>query len=83
MQDAVIAFGQEERKRLAENMNPKQVTVCEDETFHPQVCLVAIEPVANFILLERYADNRKAKTWTRMMKEATADLSIEIVQATA
>jgi hypothetical protein len=83
MQDAVIAFGQEERERLAENMSHKQITVCEDETFHPQVCLVAIEPVSNFILLERYADNRKAKTWTKMMKEVTADLSVEIIQSTS
>lgn len=83
LQDAVIAFGQEERERLAENMSPKQITVCEDETFHPQVCLVAIEPASNFILLERYAENRKAKTWTKMMKEATANMSIEIVQSTS
>jgi hypothetical protein len=23
-------------------MGPKQITVCEDETFHPAVCLVAM-----------------------------------------
>jgi hypothetical protein len=27
------------------------VTVCEDETFHPAICLVALEPVSGFILL--------------------------------
>jgi hypothetical protein len=26
--------------------------VCEDETFHPATCLVALEPISNFIVLE-------------------------------
>jgi hypothetical protein len=83
MQEAVVSFGKEERKRLSEGMQHKQITVCEDETFHPQVCLVAIEPVSNFILLEQYADNRKAETWTDAMREATADLPVEVVQSTS
>ena len=45
-------------------MPPKAVTVCEDETFHPAPCLVAIEPVSNFILLEGYVERRDAKTWS-------------------
>ena len=52
MEEAVIAFGEEEQVRLAEGMAAKQITVCQDETFHPQVCLLAIEPVSNFLLLE-------------------------------
>jgi hypothetical protein len=83
MEEAVVEFGQEEQQRLVKDMEPKQITVCEDETFHPAVCLVAIEPVSNFILLEQYADNRRAETWTRSLAEATADLSIEIVQSTS
>jgi len=43
----------------------KQITVCQDETFHPETCLVAIEPVSNYILLEKYAENRTAATWTQ------------------
>ena len=76
VQKAVVAFGQEERERLSKGMDHKQITVCEDETFHPQVCLVAIEPVSNFILLEQYAENRKAETWTDALREATADLPV-------
>lgn len=83
MEKAVVAFDQKEKKRLAEGMKPRQITVCEDETFHPEICLVAIEPVSNFILLEQYADNRKAGTWTRAMEEATEGLPIEIVQSTS
>ena len=83
VQEAVISFGKEERERLGKRMQHKQITVCEDETFHPQVCLVAIEPVSNFILLEQYADNRKAKTWSDAMEEATVDLPIQVVQSTS
>lgn len=36
-------------------MPKKMIMLCEDETFHPEICLVAIEPVSNFILVERYA----------------------------
>lgn len=83
MEQSVVAFDKEEKKRLATDMKPKQITVCEDETFHPEVCLVAIEPVSNFILLEQYADDRKAKTWSQAMEEATEGLSVEIVQSTS
>jgi hypothetical protein len=83
MEEAIVAFDKEEKTRLATDMKPKQITVCEDETFHPEVCLVAIEPVSNFILLERYADNRKAETWTQAVAEVTEGLSVEIVQSTS
>lgn len=83
MEESIVAFDKMEKKHLAKDMKPKQITVCEDETFHPEVCLVAIEPVSNFILLERYADNRKAETWSQAMTEATEELPVEIVQATS
>lgn len=82
MEETVVEFGQEEKKRLTGGMKPKQITICEDETFHPAVCLVAIEPVSNFILLEQYADDRKAKTWTKALNTATEGLPIEVVQST-
>jgi len=83
MEKSVVEFGEEERARLAEDMPPRQITVCEDETFHPQICLVSIEPVSNFILLEEYADNRQAQSWTNATEEATAALRVEIVQSTS
>jgi hypothetical protein len=33
--------------------------------FHPNPCLVGMALVSNFILLERYAPDRSAATWTR------------------
>ena len=53
-------FGQEEDKRLGQQMPRKSISLCEDETFHPQICLVAIEPVSNFLILKAYAQQRDA-----------------------
>ena len=63
LDDNIIRFGKIEDKRLGQQMPGKIITLCEDETFHPEICLVAIEPVSNFILVERYAMDRKTKTW--------------------
>lgn len=82
MEEAVGVFGDEQRRQLGAKMRHKAITVCEDETFHPQICLVGLEPASGFILLEKYAEKRDAETWTRAMAEATEDLPIEIVQST-
>jgi hypothetical protein len=81
MEQAIVAFGQEEERRLSEGMEPKQITICQDETFHPQPCLVAIEPVSNFILLEQYASNRTAPEWTAAIKQAIAGKPIQVIQS--
>ena len=44
LEEAVVAVAQEQRTALARDMSHRQITVCEDETFHPQICLVALEP---------------------------------------
>ena len=62
LDDNIIQFGKIEDKRLGRQMPVKIITLCEDETFHPEICLVAIEPVSNFILVERYTMNRKTET---------------------
>lgn len=82
MEKDVGVFGDEQRQQLAATMRPKSITVCQDETFHPQICLVGLEPASGFILLEKYAERRDAVTWTKAMAEATKDLPLEIVQST-
>ena len=62
IEQAISAFEEEESQRLSKLMRPKQIAVCEDETFHPEICPVAIEPVSNFILLEKYARNGTSQT---------------------
>ena len=79
MEQAIIAFEEEESQRLSRQMRPRQIAVCEDETFHPEICLVAIEPVSNFILLEKYAQSRTADAWNAALKEAIGEMPVEVV----
>jgi hypothetical protein len=83
LETSARAFGREEVKRLGQAMQPKEITACKDETFFPQPCLVAIEPVSNFILVESFVDKRDRATWDTAMKQALADLSVRVVQSTA
>jgi uncharacterized protein DUF6399 len=80
VEQLIVEFGQSERGRLAKDMPHRRISVCEDETFHPETCLVSIEPVSGFLLLERYSEKRDEKSWTEAMEQATGDLDIEIIQ---
>jgi len=83
MERQLAVFGLLEFRRLCEMMLPKKITILEDETFHPQICLVAIEAASGFILLELYVENRNSETWTKELKKAVGNLPVEIVQATS
>jgi hypothetical protein len=81
LEQAVCDFAAEQRQQLAQDMVPKEIALVEDETFHPSICLVAIEPVSNFLLVEQYASHRDAATWNAAVFQALAGLSVTIVQA--
>jgi hypothetical protein len=83
LEQAVVVIAEEPRAALAEGMAPRQVTGCEDETFHPDICLVALEPVSNCIVLEQYAKDRCAATWTQALDAALAELPVEVIQGTS
>lgn len=76
----IIAFDQQERTRLGAQMPTKDVALCEDETFHPRPCLVAIEPVSGYIPLETYCEGRDAASWNQVVQEGLAGLSVHVVQ---
>ena len=80
MESLLIEFGQQEDRRLAADMPPQQISVAMDETFHPLICLVGIEPVSNFILLEEYQPHRDADTWNRCLKAKLAPLPVTVCQ---
>ena len=82
MESLIVTFGQEEDQRLAAHMPAREISVCQDETFHPEICLVAIEPVSNFILLEQYQPQRDAATWNACMDQALANLPVTVIQCT-
>ena len=50
----MVVYTQTETPRLAQHMPPKDITVTQDETFTGGLCLVAIEPVSNSILLQQF-----------------------------
>jgi hypothetical protein len=83
IENRIVQFGRQEDQRLAEQMTPRDISVVEDETFHPQCCLVGIEPVSNFILLEQYADHRDADTWDRCLNQRLDTLPVNVLQVTS
>jgi len=83
LEAAVVAFGQAERARLGAAMPARTIGLCEDETFHPEVCLVGIEPVSNFIVLERYAEGRGSAQWTAALSAALEGLPVKVHQVTS
>lgn len=76
-------FGDMEKARLSMQMPEKLITLCEDETFHPQICLVAIEPESNYIILEKYKKNRSGDTWNRAVNEEIGNLPVKVIQGTS
>jgi len=83
MEQAIVEYEQQEKVHLAKNMPKKNITTAQDETFHPQPCLVAIEPISNFIVAEKYSEKRDAKSWTQAMKEGLQGLPVKIIQTTS
>ena len=84
VQAALVAFGADERERLTPGMLARQITTCNDETFPSgEICLVAVEPVTGFVLLEKVVERRDAQTWNAEMSEAIAGMPVEVVQSTS
>jgi hypothetical protein len=80
----LAAFEDEERPALAERMPDRTITAAVDEHFHAvKPCLVAIEPVSNFILVECYRDHRDADTWKEAILAGTRGLKVKIVLLTS
>jgi hypothetical protein len=48
-----------------------------------QVCLVAIDPESNYIILERYAKDRSGATWNEALTGALGNLPVKIIQGTS
>ena len=66
VEEAIGAYTRAETQCLARGMLPKDITVPQDETFTGGLCLVAIEPVRNSILVEHTAEARDQGTRERV-----------------
>jgi hypothetical protein len=64
-------------------MPPKDINMTQDETFTGGLCLVGIEPVSNYILLEQAAATRDHDTWQALMEQALAGLNCHVIQLTS
>src|SRR5262245_63323702 len=83
VEEAIVAYRHEESARLAKDMPPKAITLAKDETFTGGLCLVAIEPKSNYILLEQAAPGRDQDTWHALMEQALAGLHCQVIQSTS
>ena len=73
----------EESARLAKDMPAQAITLAKDETFTGGLCLVAIEPKSNYIVLEQEAPGRDQDTWHALMEQALAGLNCQVIQSTS
>jgi hypothetical protein len=77
----IIEFGEQEEKKLAAKMSHRKITVGLDEMFRARrPCLVAIEVVSNYILVEKFTEDRKAETWKKEIDERTQGLKVTVSQ---
>jgi Family of unknown function (DUF6399) len=84
LESDLVAFRDAEQPDLARQMKPRTISLVPDEHFHAgKPCLVAAEPVSNFILVECYRDRRDADTWKEAIIEGTRGMPLEIIQLTS
>ena len=83
VEEAIVAYRQEESARLAKDMPAKVITLAKDETFTGGLCLVAAEPKSNYIVLEQAAPGRDQDTWNTLMEKALSGLNCQVIQSTS
>jgi Family of unknown function (DUF6399) len=83
VEEAIVAFRREESARLAQDMPAKDITLAKDETFTGGLCLVAMEPKSNYIVLEQAAQGRDQATWQALMEKALSGLNCQVIQSTS
>src|SRR3954471_5315160 len=84
VESGLIAFRDAEQPALALQMKPKVITLVPDEHFHSgKPCLVGLEPLSGFLLVECYRDRRDADTWKEAITEGTAGMPLQVVQMTS
>jgi hypothetical protein len=76
----ILAYREEEAKRLAGRMPHKNICYALDENFIlDRMTLVGMDPVSNYIFLEELADDRTAETWDKVSKEALKGLNVTVL----
>src|SRR5262245_55929415 len=83
VEEALVAYKPEETARLAQGMPPQESTATQDETCTGGLCLVAMEPVSKYMLLEHPAEACAHDPWGEARPEALAPLKCHVIQSTS
>jgi Family of unknown function (DUF6399) len=84
LESNLVAFRDAEQPALAQQMKPGTITLVADEHFHSgKPCLVGLEPVSGFLLVECYRDHRDAHTWKEAIAESKRGMPVEVIQMTS
>src|SRR5215475_1084309 len=83
VEEAIVTYRHEEGARLAQAMPAKDITLAKDETFTGGLCLVAMEPKSNYIVLEQTAQGRDQDTGHALMEKALSGLNCQVIQSTS
>ena len=78
-----MAYRREESARLAKDMPVQAITLAKDETYTGGLCLVAMDPKSNYIILEQAAPARDQDTWQALMEQALSGLNCQVIQSTS
>jgi hypothetical protein len=77
----ILNFGKNWEQKLAQGMQNRKITVILDEMFRKKMpCLVAIEALSNYILLEKFTEDRSAATWKKELDAAIEIFPVKIGQ---
>jgi hypothetical protein len=80
-EEHIVVFGESEEQSLSAKMKRKKITAALDEMFRGRCpCLVAIEVVSDFILLEKFTKDRTAETWSKELQPRLGGLNLELGQ---
>ena len=77
----ITKFGKSEEERLALQMRHRKITAGLDEMFRGRrPCLVAIDVVSNYILLEKFTEDRTADTWKKELEPRLNEVNVDLGQ---
>jgi hypothetical protein len=83
IEQAMVAYDQDETARLAKTMPKKDLSVTQDETFTGGLCLITMDPESNFIILAQQAQARDQVSWNEGMAPALAKFNCRVIQSTS
>jgi hypothetical protein len=83
VEEAIVAYRQEESTRLAKDMPAKDLTVAQDEPCTGGLCLVAMAPKSNDMLVEQATPARDHGPWHALREQALSGLNGHIRQSTS